>query len=130
MIAFHLDPRYALLPLPPMNALRSIFVGLAVWGAVVAKAGPGKDCGQKAAVRVECATTSAFLNIDIAHCRKIGHVVIEVKNKEGLVLYKEEGKALAEQLVRRLDKGVFPKGELSLSVTTRDFAITQPFSIR
>ena len=93
-------------------------------------AGPGKNCDRNANVKVECATTSAFINIDIAHCRRIGNVVIEVKSADGKVLYKEEGKALAEVLVRRLDKGVFPKGELSLSVTARDFAITQVFSVR
>ncbi len=91
---------------------------------------PGKDCDRNANVKVDCATTSAFINIDIAHCRRIGHVTIEVKNADGKVLYREEGKALAEVLVRRLDKGVFPKGDLSLSVTARDFAITQIFSIR
>lgn len=113
-----------------MTARRSLTMGFVLLVSLTTSAFPGKECERVASVKVDCTTASAFLNIDIAHCRRIGHIVIEVRNKDGIVLYREEGKALADVLVRRLDKGVFPKEELSLSVTARDFSITQPFSIR
>ena len=83
-----------------------------------------------ATLKVECTSTSAFINIQIDNSRRIGHVVIEVKDATGAVLYREEGRALADVLVRRLDKGVFPQGDLTLTVKARDMAITQVFTVK
>lgn len=90
----------------------------------------GRNCAPKGDVKVECSPASAFITLDIQHCRRLGRVVIEVKDTTGRTLYREEGKALTGSLVRRLDKGAFPSGDLSLSVTTRDLSITQTFSVR
>ena len=85
---------------------------------------------REAMVKVECAGSSAFVNIQIDHYRRIGRVVLEVKDASGEVLYREEGRALADVLIRRLDKGVFPQGDLTLSVKARDMAITQVFTVK
>ena len=52
-----------------------------------------------------------------------------VDSEDGRVLYREEGKAMTGELVRRLDKGVFPRGTHTLTVVAKDFAITQRFTI-
>ncbi len=82
-----------------------------------------------ARVQVTCSRASAFVSINISSFRKIGEVVIEVRDQAGRTLYKEEGKALTPELVRRLDKGSFPHGAHTLQVTAKDFAITQVFTI-
>jgi len=88
---------------------------------------PGGD--NEATVFVEATRTSAFIHILINNHRKIGNVALEVKDLGGRVLYREEGKAMTGELVRRLDKGVFPKGEHTVTVVSRDFSITQRFTI-
>lgn len=93
-----------------------------IFGAV-----PGGD--DEATLFVETQRNSAFINILVNNHRRIGNVVIEVKDLDGRVLYHEEGKAMTGELVRRLDKGVFPKGEHALTVLARDFSITQRFTI-
>lgn len=80
-------------------------------------------------VKVECSRSSAFIQIQVLNHRRIGNVVLEVRDAQGRTLYREEGKALTEELVRRLDKGVFPRGQHTLTVTARDLVITQPFTI-
>lgn len=85
--------------------------------------------GNEATVFVEATRSSAFIHILINNHRKIGNVALEVKDMEGRVLYREEGKAMTGELVRRLDKGVFPKGEHTVTVVSRDFSITQRFTI-
>ena len=87
---------------------------------------PGNE---DATVTVEASRTSGIILVSVTNHRKIGNVVLEVRNAEGAMLYKEEGKAMTSELVRRLDKGLFPKGPMTLSVKARDFAITQRFSI-
>lgn len=67
--------------------------------------------------------------MSISNHRKIGKVLLEVKDAKGHVLYSEEGKAMTGELVRRLDKGLFPKGETTLEVTAKDFAIVHRFVI-
>ena len=91
-------------------------------------AGSGGE--DKARVEVLTSRSSALINVNIHSFRKIGKVVIEVRSANGKTLYKEEGRALTHELVRRLDKGVFPKEELTLLVTARDFAITQVFTVK
>ncbi len=80
-------------------------------------------------LKVECSRSSAFIQIQVLNHRRIGNVVLEVRDAQGRTLYREEGKALTEELVRRLDKGVFPRGQHTLTVTARDLVITQPFTI-
>lgn len=82
------------------------------------------------AVSIECTRSSSVIRIDITNHRKIGNVTIEVRDAEGRSLYYEEGKAMTEELVRKLDKGVFPKGAAVLTVTARDLRITQHFTIQ
>lgn len=94
---------------------------------VAVGAAPGGE--NEATVFVEANRTSAFIHILINNHRKIGGVTLEVKDLEGRVLYREEGKAMTGELVRRLDKGVFPKGEHTVTVVSRDFSITQRFTI-
>ena len=89
-------------------------------------AGDGND--GKAKVEVISTPRSALINVNITSFRTIGKVVIEVRDAKGRTLYKEEGRALTPELVRRLDKGVFPKGELTLLVKAKDFTITQVFN--
>lgn len=87
------------------------------------------DAGGNTRLSVQCSRTSAFVNIQIAHSRKIGKVALEIRDKEGRVLYREEGKALTEELVRRLDKAVLPRGTHVLSVQGKDLSLSQAFTI-
>jgi hypothetical protein len=84
----------------------------------------------KATVFVEADRSSAFIHIMVNNHRRIGQMVIEVKDSTGKVLYREEGKAFTEELVRRLDKGLFPRTDLTVTVTARDFTIAQQFSLQ
>ena len=80
-------------------------------------------------VKVQCTRASSLIQIEVASHRKIGVVSLEVRDRKGVTLYREEGKALTPELVRRLDKGVFPKGTHTLTVVARDFALTEAFTI-
>ncbi len=80
-----------------------------------------------ATVSVECSIASGLIQLQVLHHRRIGKVEIEVRDSEGDLVYLEVGKAMGDELVRRLDKGMFPKGEATLRVKTRDFDITRPF---
>lgn len=83
----------------------------------------------EATVSVQCTRGSGLIQVSISNHRKIGKVLLEVKDAKGHVLYSEEGKAMTGELVRRLDKGLFPKGETTLEVTAKDFAIVHRFVI-
>lgn len=83
-----------------------------------------------ARVSVECQRNSGLIQVNILNHRKIGKVHLVVKDAQGRTVYIEEGKANTDELVRRLDKGMFPKGAATLSVTARDFSITQTFTIQ
>jgi hypothetical protein len=80
-----------------------------------------------ATVLVECNRSSSLVQLSIRHHRKIGKVRIEVRDKAGRTLYLEEGKALTGELVRRLDKGIFPRGEHTMVVRSRDFEHIERF---
>lgn len=97
------------------------------WAAPVSAAGDG--CGNRPSLNVQCSRSSAFVQVSVANCRRIGKVVLEVRDKEGRVLYREEGKALTEELVRRLDKGLLPRGTHTFSVAGKDLALSQPFTV-
>jgi hypothetical protein len=88
---------------------------------------PGKDDRSK--VIVESHKGSAFIMVQVLNHRKIGNVTIELRNEQGRILYKEEGRSMSDELVRRLDKGLFPKGGHTLTVVAKDFRITQEFTI-
>ena len=110
--------------------MRKLFVGLSfalLLALPATAAGPG--CGRATKLLVSCARNSALIDLSIVSCRKIGDVVIEVQDNEGHTLYREEGRAMTLELVRRLDKGTFPKGELTVLVTARDFRVSQRFTI-
>jgi len=78
---------------------------------------------------VNCSRASAFVSIQIEHDRRIGNVVLEILDEQGRVIYKEEGKALTGELVRRLDKGQLPRGTHRLKVHFRDQDLSQEFTI-
>ena len=103
----------------------ALAVALALSAGVMAAPG-GND---PVNVKVQCTRASSLIQIEVASHRKIGAVSLEVKDRKGVTLYREEGKALTPELVRRLDKGVFPKGTHTLTVVARDFARTEAFTI-
>jgi hypothetical protein len=83
----------------------------------------------QAQVSVQCSKASAFVHVSINSFRRIGVVTIEVRDERGVTLYKEEGKAMTGELVRRLDKGGFPPGSHTMVVTARDIAVEQVFTV-
>ena len=83
-----------------------------------------------ATVRVECTHASSLINISILHERRIGKVKITVCDANGKVFYIEEGKALKNELVRRIDKQGMTKGEMTLTVEAHDFRIEQRFLVQ
>lgn len=80
-------------------------------------------------LQVHCTKASAFVSILIEHEHRIGKVVLQIRDGQGKVIYREEGKALTGELVRRLDKGQLPRGTHTLSVETRDLTLSQQFTI-
>lgn len=78
---------------------------------------------------VQCSRSSSLVQIGISNCCRIGKVVLEIRDAKGLVLFHEEGKAMTAELVRRLDKGTLPKGTHTLSVTAKDFSVSQAFTV-
>lgn len=89
--------------------------------------GIGPEVGK---VTIECARSSSLVLISITNHRKIGTVSIEIRDTTGRSLYYEEGKAMTEELVRRLDKGLFPPGEATLTVRSRDVSVSQTFFVQ
>lgn len=85
---------------------------------------------EKARVSVDCARGSGLIQVNIVNHRKIGKVQIVVKDAKNRTVYIEEGMAMSGELVRRLDKGMFPKGAATVIVEARDFNITQAFTIQ
>jgi hypothetical protein len=111
-----------------MLKLPAILLLLAtLFAGPVLAASPGKD--HRSRVIVESQKGSAFIMVQVLNHRKIGNVAIELRNEQGRILYKEEGKSMSDELVRRLDKGLFPKGDHTLTVVARDFRITQEFTV-
>lgn len=90
-------------------------------------AGPGS--ASSARVQVDCSHGSAFLNISVFSDHRIGRISFEILDRSGRTLYREEGKALTGELVRRLDKGAFPRGAHTLQVKAKDFAVSQVFTV-
>lgn len=111
-----------------LQTLRPVLLLVLLSSMAPAFAVPG-DPGSKARVDVSCSRSSAFVNVSISSDRPIGKVVIEVVDASGRTWYKEEGKALTPELIRRLDKGGFPKSDLTLIVTSKDFEVSRPFKV-
>lgn len=108
-------------------SLRKVALLVSLAGTTLAPAATPPD--GEARLEVACERRSAFVNVSINSFRKIGHLRIEVRNAQGIVLYCEEGKALTPELVRRLDKGAFPRGTHALIVQARDFRLERPFTV-
>ena len=90
----------------------------------------GAGSGEGATVAVECTRSSGLIKLRIQNHRRIGPVELLIIDANGRTLYHEEGKAMTGELVRVLDKGLFPKGEHHLTVKARDFSITQRFAVQ
>lgn len=103
---------------------------VALVGTASAVAPSHPDEKSKATVSVNCTRASGLIQVNIQNHRKIGNVHLVVKDAKGKTVYVEEGKAMTEELVRRFDKGMFPKGNATLTVEARDFTITQAFTIQ
>jgi hypothetical protein len=108
---------------------RLLLVGMLSFSLITSSSATAPGCDRQAKLEVRCSRSSALIDLNVTSCRKIGTVVIEVKDAAGRTLYKEEGKAMTAELIRRLDKGTFPKGELTLTVTARDFSVAQRFTV-
>lgn len=90
------------------------------------RAGGGEHTGS---ARVECSRSSGLIRLQLAAERRIGRVVLQIADADGRLLYREEGRALRNELVRVLDKGLFPTGDMVLRVEARDLDLTQRFTI-
>ncbi len=101
-----------------------------VLGTTSAMAPSHPDEKSKASVSVNCSRGSGLIQVNILNHRKIGNVHLVVKDANGRTVYVEEGKAMTEELVRRFDKGMLPKGAATVTVEARDFTITQPFTVQ
>lgn len=110
------------------RSIRVLLFALLVTSSSYASAAPGIPEGS-ARVAVSCSRASAFISVSISSDRPIGKVLIEVVDAEGRTWYKEEGKALTPELIRRLDKGGFPKSALTLNVRAKDFEVSRPFTV-
>jgi len=107
--------------------LRSVFFASLFFAIPSAHAVSAPPEGAR--VEVTCSRSSAFVSVSINSDRPIGKVVIEVVDEKGRTWYKEEGKALTPELIRRLDKGGFPKAAMTLKVTAKDFEVSRAFKV-
>lgn len=108
---------------------RSLFVAVLFGVGVTRTQASGEGGNDQTQLNVICSRASSMVQIQLAGHHKIGKLVMEIKDLQGRVLYREEGKAMTGELVRRLDKGTFPRGTHELTVVAKDFAITQRFTI-
>lgn len=87
------------------------------------------DGNGPANLSVQCSRSSSLVRINLIAEKRIGKVVLEVRDQQGRTLYREEGKAMTSELVRNLDKGVFPRGTHQLTVVGNDLSVSQQFTI-
>lgn len=80
-------------------------------------------------LRVVCTSESAFVRIELQHNKRIGKLVIEIRDEAGRLLYIEEGKASATDLVRQLHKGRLPQGRHRVTVRAKDLALSQEITV-
>ena len=117
-----------LITLAPMGSmLRSVAIATLFTLSGIVSAGPGDLPAPR--VNVECPRSSAFVKISVVSDHRIGRISFELVDQNGHTLYREEGKALTGELVRRLDKGVFPRGAHTLQVRTKEFAVSRSFTV-
>ena len=95
-----------------------------------ANAGGNEETPDSSQVTIECTRSSSLVLINITNHRKIGLVSISISDSKGRSLYYEEGKAMTDELVRRLDKGLLPPGEATLTVRSRDVTESQAFLVQ
>ncbi len=112
--------------------MTKVLASVALMGVLNASQAMGpKPCeGNSTTVSVDCQRGSGLIQINIQADRRIGKVQLVVKDASGKTMYVEEGKALTEELVRRLDKGMFPKGAATVTVESKDFSVTEAFTIQ
>lgn len=122
MLAYFRDPIML-----SQSRFTSLAVGLML--ALTIQAWPSDAEPGASRLQVQCSRASAFVSIQIEHDRRIGNVILEIRDQQGRVIYREEGKALTGELVRRLDKGQLPRGTHRLSVHFRDQDLSQEFTI-
>ncbi|MBP6312433.1 MAG: hypothetical protein WAR83_05785 [Flavobacteriales bacterium] len=117
-----------------MGRFYFIFRNTAFLGALLigfqANAGGNEVTPDSSKVSIECTRSSSLVLINITNHRRIGPVSIAIRDSNGRSLYYEEGKAMTDELVRRLDKGLFPPGEVTLTVQSRDVSETQAFLVQ
>lgn len=111
-----------------MRFTTTLLVAGALALSVPAFCGSG-DGGNDARLQVQCSRSSAFVQVHLANPTRIGKLTMEIRDLNGRVLYHEEGKALTGELVRRLDKGVLPRGTHTLSILGKDLAVSQAFTV-
>jgi hypothetical protein len=112
-----------------MAGFRSSVMMVLLMAAAPKALAEGGGCDDQARLSVTCSRASAFVQVHLANCRKLGKLVLEVRDQQGRVLYHEEGKAFSGELVRRLDKGQLPRGTHVLSIAARDLSLAQPFTV-
>ncbi|MBK9415784.1 MAG: hypothetical protein IPO05_06645 [Flavobacteriales bacterium] len=115
-----------------MSRSRTLLIALSISVSGLVQAVPRGDGSGHAGgshLSVSASRSSAFVTIQLHHHRKIGVVTMEVKDGQGRTLYREEGKAMQDELVRRLDKGILPRGEHTLVVTSKDLTLTERFTV-
>ncbi len=110
------------------RSFRTSAVAVLVSLSLSAFSGPG-DCKTIPVMNVVCMKSSALLQVQVDNCKKIGKMVLEIADANGRVLYREEGKAMTGELVRRLDKGILPRGTHTLTISTKDFVLSKPFTV-
>lgn len=111
-----------------MKLTRSLLLAGALAIGTTAFCGNG-DGGNEARLQVQCSRSSAFVQVHLANRSKIGRLTLEIRDRNGRLLYHEEGKALTSELVRRLDKGVLPRGTHTLSIQGKGLEVSQVFTV-
>lgn len=96
---------------------------------VVPAIGAGDGCHTATNLTVKCSRASSLVQLNLSGCKKMGKITIEVRDQHGRTLYREEGRALTGELIRNLDKGTFPRGTHEVTVSSKEFAVSQRFTI-
>ncbi|MBX2979218.1 MAG: T9SS type A sorting domain-containing protein [Flavobacteriales bacterium] len=112
-----------------MGCTRHILLAFMLTSVSVPSVAATPGGNEDATVMVHSSRNSGLIRINIQQPRKIGTVTLDVMDAQGRTWYREEGKAMTGELVRNLDKGILPKGELTLRVKSKDLDITQRFVV-
>lgn len=112
-----------------MSCTRHILIAFMLAAASLPSVAAMPEGNDDATVMVHTSRSSGLIRINIQQPRKIGTVTLIVTDAQGRTWYREEGKAMTGELVRNLDKGILPKGELTLRVKSKDLDIMQRFVV-